>query len=223
MKLDFSSLAQPTAKARGQVGTAGAPAFTRVSASPLAQPSAGTAGDKPVAMVAQPELVVVIAAARPQPSPACPLVGDAEKVNAGAVSPASPLVPVEKAQALVVSARREELAPQPTGASVNTCRNCMHLLRHGTCGEPVDAGLVLSFGIVWPPEGHAAGCAAFVGKPQAPKADRPYRVTHEEADQCHASGWDDAETHWFQTRRARFIRLGLTDQDADDLAERLTL
>ena len=222
MKLDFSALAQAAAKVRGQVGTAGTPAFTRVSASPLARPGAGTVGDKPAAMVALPELVVV-AAARPHPSPACPQEGKAEKINAGAVSPVSPLVPVEEAQVAAVPFEREELAPQPTGASVNTCGNCMHLLRHGTCGQPVDAGLVPSFGIVWPPEGHAAGCAALVGKPTALKTDRPHGLTHEEGDRCHAPGWDDAEIDQFQTRHARLILLGIADQDADDLAERLTL
>lgn len=107
--------------------------------------------------------------------------------------------------------------------AVRACADCLHLLRHGTCGEPVDAGLVSSFGIVWPPERHAAGCAGFVSKPPAPKADRRYRLTHAEADRCHAPGWDDAEIDRFQTRHARFIRLGIADQDADDLAERLTL
>lgn len=46
---------------------------------------------------------------------------------------------------------------------VTACKECRHLLRRGTCGEPVAAGLVTHFGIVWPPEGHGAGCPAFVG------------------------------------------------------------
>lgn len=98
MKLDFSGLAQPAAKARGQVGTAGTPASTRVCASPLAQPGAGTTGDKPAAVALVAELMVAVPAACPPVSPACPQVTDPEKLNAGAVSPASPLVPGETAK-----------------------------------------------------------------------------------------------------------------------------
>ena len=60
-------------------------------------------------------------------------------------------------------------AASPANADVlqcavdRTCANCPNLLRHGTCGEPVRAGLVPSFEIVWPPDGHGAGCAAFTG------------------------------------------------------------
>ena len=49
---------------------------------------------------------------------------------------------------------------QPTAA----CTDCTHLLRFGTCGEPVRAGLLTAaegYGIVWPPGGHSAACAAF--------------------------------------------------------------
>jgi len=104
-----------------------------------------------------------------------------------------------------------------------TCADCLHLLPHGTCGEPVGACLVPDFGIVWPPDGHAARCAAFSGKALAVKQDRPYRLTMEQADQCHTPCWDDAEIDWFGIRHVRFIRLGMADHDADDLAERLTL
>ena len=172
-----------------------------------------------------PDLAVAMPVACPQVSPACPRAPAAEKLNAGVVSPVSPLVPTEATQAAEAAApyARGDMAGEPIGAGAKTCGDCQHQLLHGTCGEPVDAGLVSSFGIVWPPEGHAAGCAAFVGKPPAPKADRRYRLTHAEADRCHAPGWDDAEIDRFQTRHARFIRLGIADQDADDLAERLTL
>ena len=225
MKLDFSALTQPAAKARGQVGTTGTPAFTRVCVSPLGQPGAGTTGDKPAALVLAPDLVVAVPAARPPVSPACPQAVDAEKLNAGAVSPVSPLVPAETAQvAAVAPCEREDLAGEPTGASVNTCTDCRHLLRHGTCGEPVAAGLLTAeegFGIVWPPERHGAKCPAFNGKMPTAAAIRPHRLTNDDADRCHAPCWDDAEIAAFTARTQRFTLLGRAD--ADDLAERLTL
>ena len=46
-------------------------------------------------------------------------------------------------------------------ASARTCSSCAHLLRRGTCAEPVIAGLAEWFGIRWPPAGHAARCHAY--------------------------------------------------------------
>jgi len=46
MRLDFSTLRQPTVNMRGQVGTLGTPATTRVSVSPRTQSEVGTTGDK---------------------------------------------------------------------------------------------------------------------------------------------------------------------------------
>ena len=222
MKLDFSALAQPAAKARGQVGT---PASTRVCASPLAQPGAGTTGDKLAAVTRVADLVVAVPAACPPVSPACPQVTDAEKLNAGVVSPASPLVPVAAAQdAAAAPFEREDAAGKSTGAGINTCAGCLHLLRRGTCCEPVAAGLLTAeegFGIVWPPAGHGAACPAFIGKMPTAAADRPHRLTGDEADRCHAPCWDDAEIAAFTARAERFALLGRAD--ADDLAERLTL
>lgn len=57
-------------------------------------------------------------------------------------------------------------AIQTASARVRTCGECMHVLRRGTCGNPVAARLLTvqqGFGIVWPPEGHGATCAAFAG------------------------------------------------------------
>lgn len=48
-------------------------------------------------------------------------------------------------------------------------------------------------------------------------------MTREQADRCHAPSWDDAEIQAFIDRRDRLLRWGHTEQDADDLAERLTL
>lgn len=225
MKLDFSALVQPAAKARGQVGTTGTPASTRVCASPLAQPGAGTSGDKPAAVVLLADLVVAVPAACPPVSPACPQVTGAGKLNAGAVSPASPVVPVEAARgAAAAPFESQDAAAKSTGAGVNTCAGCLHLLRRGTCGEPVAAGLLTAeegFGIVWPPEGHGAACPAFIGKMPAAAADRPHRLISDEADGCHARCWDDAEIAAFTARTERFALMGRAD--ADDLAERLTL
>lgn len=104
-----------------------------------------------------------------------------------------------------------------------TCASCTHLLRHGTCCEPVDAGLSPSFETVWPPAGHAAGCSAYSSKAPAERRDRPHRLTAVQADRCHTPSWSDAEIRTFQMRHARFMRLDMSDQEADDLAERLTL
>lgn len=225
MKLDFSALAQPPTKSRGQAGTTGTPASTRVCASPLAQHGAVTSGDKPAAVALAADLVVAVPAACPPVSPVCPQVTDAEKLNAGAVSPASPLVPVETAQgAAAAPFEPEDAAGKATHAGINTCAGCLHLLRRGTCGEPVAAGLLTAeegFGIVWPPEGHGAACPAFIGKMPTAAADRPHRLTSDEADRCHAPCWDDAEIATFTARTERFALLGRAD--ADDLAERLTL
>ena len=193
--------------------------------SPPAQPGAGTTGDKPAAVALVADLVVAGPAACPPASPACPQVMDAEKLNAGAVSPPSPLVPVETAQrAAAAPFECEDAAGKSTGAGINTCTDCLHLLRRGTCGESVAAGLLTveeGFSIVWPPEGHGAACPAFIGKMSTAAADRPHRLTSNEADRCHAPCWDDAEIAAFTARTERFALLGRAD--ADDLAERLTL
>ena len=201
------------------------PAFTRVCTSPPAQAGAGTTGDKPAAAVLAPDAVLAIPAVCPPVSPACPQAADAEKLNAGAASPVSPLVPSETAQvAAAAPFEREDLTGEPTGASINTCAECLHLLRRGTCGEPVAAGLLTAeegFGIVWPAEGHGAACPAFIRKRPTAPAERPYRLTNDDAGRCHAPCWDDAEIAAFTARTERFALLGRAD--AEDLAERLTL
>ena len=225
MKLDFSALAQPAANARGQMGTTGTPAFTRVCVSPPTQPGAGTTGDKTAALVLVADLVAAVPAACPPVSPTCSQAVNAEKPNAGAVSPVSPHVPTETAQVAVAPFVREDLDGKTrAGANINTCTDCLHLLRRGTCGVPMAAGLLTpadGFGIVWPPEGHGAACPAYAGKAPRAAADRPHRLTNEEADRCHAPCWDDDEIAAFTLRAERFTVLGRAD--ADDLAARLTL
>ena len=51
----------------------------------------------------------------------------------------------------------------------------------------------------------------------------PYSLSSAEGDRAHASAWDDAAIARFQARAARFVRLGFSAVDADDLAERLAL
>lgn len=104
-----------------------------------------------------------------------------------------------------------------------TCADCLHLLRRGTCGEPVAAGLAESFGILWAPAGHATSCRAYMPKPAPEPAGRPYRLPAAEAERCHAGAWDDGEIGRFVARVSLFLRRGVGAEDADDLAERLVL
>ena len=212
MKLDFSTLTQPAEKARGQVGTTGTPVFMRVCASPGDGDTPGTSGDKPAAVAAAGDLPAAVPAPCPQVSPACPPALGTEKPNAGAVSPVSPVVPSETAQVAAAALFERD------------CADCLHRLRPGTCGEPVAAGLFTAahgFGIVWPPEGHGAACPAYAGKMPTASANRPHRLTNDEADRCHAPCWNDGEIVAFTARAERFVLLGRAD--ADDLAEQLTL
>ena len=48
-------------------------------------------------------------------------------------------------------------------------------------------------------------------------------MTAEQADECHACGWDDDELSAFTTRVLMLQRRGIGADHADDLAERLTL
>ncbi len=225
MKLDFSALAQPVARTWGQVGTTGTPASTRVCASPLALSGTGTTGDKPAAVAMVADLVVAAPAACPPVSPACPQVADDGIPNAGAVSPVSPFVPTETAQvAAAIHFGREDLAGEPMRAGLNTSRAPLRLVRRATCGEPVATGLLTGeggFTNVSPTAVHGATCRAYTGTMPTAAADRPHRLTSDEADRCHAPCWGDAEKAAFTARRKRFALLGRAD--ANDLAERLTL
>lgn len=105
-----------------------------------------------------------------------------------------------------------------------TCTDCQHLLQHGTCGEPVAAGLLADeFGIVWPLAGHATSCGAFMPKPAPLPAGRPYRLSAAEADRYHAGAWYDGGTGRFVARLSLFLRRGVAAEDSNDLAERLVL
>lgn len=52
---------------------------------------------------------------------------------------------------------------------------------------------------------------------------RRFRLSKADADRCHEGGWNDAEIATFTARHVRLLAHGLTDGDANDLAERLTL
>ena len=227
MKLDFSALAQPAEKTRGQLGTPGTQAFMRVCVSPLGEPDAGTSGDTPAAAALVADLLVAIATPCPPLSPACPQAAEPEKLNAGAVSPVSPLVPVENVQvAAAAPCECEDLAGEPTGASVNTCAACLHLGPRGTCLEPVAAGLRTEqegLGIAWPDEGQAATCPAFSAMAPELAQKRPHKLTPEQLHAAHAEPWSEAVIVRFQARTATIQRHGFAEQDAEDLAERLHL
>ena len=71
-----------------------------------------------------------------------------------------------------IRANRSELVALLAGP-VPDCADCAHLLKGGTCYEPVSAGLVESYCIEWPPEGYGARCPAFSRKTPA----NPHRLT----------------------------------------------
>ena len=48
-------------------------------------------------------------------------------------------------------------------------------------------------------------------------------LTAEQGNACHAPSWNDTEIQAFTDRRDRLLRWGYAEQEADDLAERLTL
>ena len=105
------------------------------------------------------------------------------------MSPLSPLVPAEETKVAKAPTDREALHERKQmGTGLSTCDGCVHLLLYGTCGEPVAAGLVPEFGIVWPPDGHGAGCAAFSGLTSLMKKDRPSRL-----NRVHTVIWVDIE------------------------------
>ena len=120
------------------------------------------------------------------------------------------------------NARDSQDSQHSQGVMVKTCAGCSNRLKHGTCGEPVGAGLAPKFTILWPPAGHAATCPAFSSKTPTPAPVRPFRLSKGAADLCHTPCWDDAEIATFVQRTLRFIRVHrLSVADADDLGEAL--
>ena len=83
-----------------------------------------------------------------------------------------------------------------TGIRPKSCTSCWHRSSHGTCREPVAAGLADLFMIVWPEPGHGATCPAW-------RRD-PYEAQTLVLIEAARRQWNAAE------RDAR-----LTDADAD--------
>ena len=116
------------------------------------------------------------------------------------------------------------LTPTGRSSSARTCTACQRLLPRGTCGTPVEAGLIRAdYSIIWPTAGYAKTCSAFEPKAVAQARDRAHKLTPAEAEHAHAAPWDGATCARFTARVVRFLRLGFSGGDADDLAERLHL
>lgn len=60
-------------------------------------------------------------------------------------------------------------------------------------------------------------------EPQSAQLGGSPALTRAQADRCHAPEWNDVEIQAFADRRDRLLRWGYSDQQADGLAERLTL
>ena len=58
-------------------------------------------------------------------------------------------------------------------------------------------------------------------QPPPPRRSGNPLMTPEQGDDCHAGGWDDADIERFQDRRARLLRWGWPEPQAERLAERL--
>lgn len=60
-------------------------------------------------------------------------------------------------------------------------------------------------------------------RPRTTTFPRIYRLTRQQADDAHAEAWNDEDIQTFNLRRDTLMRGGFHEDDADDLAERLTL
>jgi hypothetical protein len=49
------------------------------------------------------------------------------------------------------------------------------------------------------------------------------RLSQAQADECHAGGWGEVETHSFRKRQALMLARGYAPEDAEAMAEALTL
>ena len=176
------------------------PAFVRAREAPGDDDKLATPGDKLPKSIALSPGVATLSPIGNQPE-------SEQRCDLSPISPTSPWV--------------SPAVPSPTLS--RTCANCLHLLKPGTCGNQGATGLGSMFEIWWPPEGYGAGCRAFNTQMPAEVPVRPYKLSKASSDRCHAGGWDDTEIERFKIRRDRMLRLGYGVDDADDLAERLTL
>jgi len=125
---------------------------------------------------------------------------------------------------LLAGAESRSLATTTTLSLPNTCTDCRHLLRRGTCSEPEGAGLIpagAGFGLAWPPAGHGATCASYRSKITAPTQERPYSLTKAQGVTAHADAWDDAAMARFEAPVAHIQQRGFAGQDAEDLVSLL--
>ena len=92
--------------------------------------------------------------------------------------PIVPSVPIENAQVSTIPPVRADLAGEPTGAGVNICAGCLHLLPRGSRGESQSAGLlahVQGFGIALLAHGQGEACPAFTGTVRPSACNRSTR------------------------------------------------
>lgn len=111
---------------------------------------------------------------------------------------------------------QDDLKPAPT------CRSCDHLSRVGTCKMPVAAGLVDRHEICWPDPRNAVSCPAYSERRSA-IAERPYRFTLNADSLVEVGALTPVEAERLRSRVADLLCRGFADQDAEDLAERLTI
>ena len=102
-------------------------------------------------------------------------------------------------------------------AATRTCTTCANRTPAGTCASPVAAGLRPRFGIVWPPVGHAARCAAFERQQRAAQAE-PLRHPYE-AERRDCTPASDAEIERMAAVHDRAVALGMTPQQAERVAD----
>jgi len=153
----------------------GTPATTRVSVSPSAQSEMGTTGDMAASvcdLLVQKFLRFV---------PICPHLspgGGCRKAQCWRGVPIVPSVPIENAQVSTTPPMRADLAGDPTGAGVNICAGCLHLLPRGSRGESQSADLLAhlqGFGIAWLAHGQGEAYPAFTGTVRPSACNRSTR------------------------------------------------
>lgn len=88
------------------------------------------------------------------------------------------------------------------------------LLRLLAEARPIDP--IMADGAMAAPLSQAAARPAQFSRNEEP-------LPNDAADRCHFGGWDDAEISAFVARRDRLLRWGRPEEEAEQLAERLTL
>lgn len=150
----------------GTLGTLGTPATTRVSVSPRTQSEVRTTGDNGDKSTPMCDLLVQVHAICPHLSPLVPR-GWMPKNLMLAQCPHCPQCPHRTRAGFDDAPMCADLAGDPTGAGVNICFGCLHLLPRRSRGESQSAGLlayVQGVGIAWLAYGQGEAChPAFIG------------------------------------------------------------